>query len=68
LGLKKKVRIPFQLVSYQDVCFGTTPQNKHTSPNFETIKKLIRQKNTKRKFSQEAIATKHQIYTAKQQT
>jgi ribonuclease HI len=26
---------------------GVTPQNKHTSPNFEMIKRLIKQKNKK---------------------
>ena len=35
---------------------GTTPQNKQTPPNFETIKRLIKQK-TQEKFSQEAIAS-----------
>jgi GH24 family phage-related lysozyme (muramidase) len=35
---------------------GTTLQNKHTSPNFETIRRLMKQK-TQEKFSQEAIAS-----------
>jgi len=35
---------------------GTTLQNKQTPLNFETIKRLIKQK-TQEKFSQEAIAT-----------
>jgi hypothetical protein len=35
---------------------GATLQNKHTSPNFETIKRLIKQK-TQNKFSQEAITS-----------
>jgi len=35
---------------------GTTLQNKQTSPNFETIKRLIK-KETLEKFSQEAIAS-----------
>jgi hypothetical protein len=34
----------------------TTLQNKHTSPNFETIRRLIKQK-AQEKFSQEAIAS-----------
>jgi GH24 family phage-related lysozyme (muramidase) len=34
---------------------GTTLQNKQTSPNSETIKRLTKQK-TQEKFSQEAIA------------
>jgi hypothetical protein len=33
-----------------------TLQNKHTSPTFETIKRLIKQK-TQKKFSQKAIAS-----------
>jgi NADH pyrophosphatase NudC (nudix superfamily) len=33
-----------------------TLKNKHTSPNFETIRRLIKQK-TQEKFSQEAIAS-----------
>jgi hypothetical protein len=53
---------------------GATLQNKHTSPNFKTIKRLIKQK-TQKKFSQEAIASsnktqwqkKNQIYMGKQQ-
>jgi len=35
---------------------GTTLQNKQTPPNFETIKRLIKQK-TQEKFSQEAMAS-----------
>jgi hypothetical protein len=35
---------------------GTTLQNKHTSPNFETIRRLIKQK-TQEKFSQKAITS-----------
>jgi hypothetical protein len=35
---------------------GTTLQNKHTSPNFETIRRLIKQQ-TQEKFSQEAVAS-----------
>jgi hypothetical protein len=35
---------------------GATLQNKKTSPNFKTIKRLIKQK-TQKKFSQEAIAS-----------
>jgi len=35
---------------------GTTLQNKQTPPNFETIKRLIKQK-TQEKFSQEANAS-----------
>jgi hypothetical protein len=35
---------------------GATLQNKHTFPNFETIKRLIKQK-TQKKFSQEAITS-----------
>jgi ribonuclease HI len=29
---------------------GATPQNKHTSPNFKTIKRLIKQKTLKKLF------------------
>jgi hypothetical protein len=39
---------------------GTTLQNKKTSPNFETIKRLIKQK-TQEKFFQEAIASSNKI-------
>jgi ribonuclease HI len=39
---------------------GTTLQNKQTSPNFETINRLIKQK-TQQKFSQEVIASSNKI-------
>jgi hypothetical protein len=35
---------------------GTTLQSKHTSPNFKTIRRLIKQK-TQKKFSQEAVTS-----------
>ena len=51
---------------------GTTLQNKQTPPNFETIKRLIKQKTTKilpgsHCLIQQETVAKHQYYMGKQQ-